>query len=405
MLDSELKGFLGDVGWTGFGISVAMALDFIFHLAVGRTLGPADFGLYGVLISIYYITVQSPSSIIEVASRKIKKEKAEVFRQLGFKTLFFGAFMFLASVSLTPFISDILGISVGTYLFFCLVFPLAYFRPVAVGHLQEAGRFREYAYYEVAGSSFKFVAIFLVLAGLGLIGAISAYVMEIFAGFLLLYYFLRPKISRSTFDHYGIFIKSSIIVVSFFLVFNIDILLLKIFKTSRIVGLYTSISVFGKALVFGSGTVVKASFSKFGNEGDSKILVSSLALILAGGILSAFLFLVAGGTIIGLSYGSGYAEAASFAPLYLVFMTLVGACGLLGNYHLARDSSGVNLMLLMPIIQVSLILFFHRTVYQFIYAGIVSTSIVALMLFAPVLYRYRDRALRFPADRFSFRGT
>ena len=265
-IDRFIDSHLQDIGWAGIGVVVALGLDYIFYLGTGRFLGPVNFGYFGVILSIYYISIRVPYSIIEITSRKIEKDGKNVFAQLTDKLVLLSVIVAGIFLVISPFISDLFEIPLNAVLTLSLAFPVAYLVPAAVGSLQGAKRFREYAIYEIFSSSFKLSALLLVLIGLGLVGATFSLVIELYAASILLYILLRPSFSSEKLGYYSIIFKSSIFTFATFSAFNIDIILMKLFMSTKTVGLYTSISVFGKAIFFGSSAVSKASFPSFSSR-------------------------------------------------------------------------------------------------------------------------------------------
>lgn len=391
MTGAGTKFFLKDLGWTGAGIAIALCLDFLFYLGAGRFLGPEVFGYFGVVLSIYYLAVRAPFSVIEITARKIEKDKLSVFAQLGRSTLVAGLSVFLLFLLLSPLIAELLGLPLDALLMFAALFPVAYIVPVAVGSLEGAKRFREYAIYEVVTSFFKMAGLILILAGLGLIGAVSSLIIEIYSAVIILYIFLRPEWEVGSFDYFRTFTRSGIFILSIFAAFNIDILLLKIFMSVKTVGLYTSVAVLGKALFFGAGAVSKVSFPRFGSSGgDRRLLLNSSLFILMGGAAMMVFLSFFGRTFIKLAFSSKYVSAASFAPDYMFFMTIIGLCLLLGNFYLSRDSSYVKYIVVLPVLQFLLVMMFHGSVIQIIYAGTIAALITLAVLIYPILSSARD---------------
>lgn len=382
----EIKNFLRDFSWTGFGIASALFIEYLFYLIAGRLLGPATFGIFGVIMSFYYITVRSPFSVIELTSRKIETDSFDVFQQLGRKTLLMGFMVFAVFLLSSPLISSVLGIPLKPFMLFCLVFPLSYFTAVGLGSLQGAQKFREYAFFEINSSLTKFLAVFLIaFSGWGLIGAVMAPVLEVFAGFAVIYYFLKPSLESAKFQYKDVLVRSAIIVFAINMAFNIDLILLKFFYPSETVGLYYSISVVGKAIIFGSAAINKTVFPRFnGGKIDSRLLTASMILLASGGALAMLFFKFFGDIFIDLTFGAQFSAASSFAPAYMLFITLVGACGVMGNYYLSTERKNLKLLLLLPAIQIFLIVLFHETVFQVIYSGITASLITLLALLNPL---------------------
>lgn len=389
MLSDKLRDLMKDIGWTTFGIASALGIDYFFYLITGRLLGPETFGLFGVFMSIYYITVRAPFSAIEITSRKIEVDGHSAFEQLGDKALVLGLIILILFLASSGPVTNILGLPLETFLIFSFILPLAYITSVITGIFQGRQRFNKYAIYEITSSLAKFSAVSLILVGLGLKGAIMAPVLEIWAGFAVLYYFLKPKINFGKFNYSKTLLKSALYVIAINMAFSLDILLLKVFKPAETVGLYNSVAVLGKAVFFSSVAISKTVFPKFGSSRkDLWILKISLLLLALEGIAAVLFFSAMGDIFLWYTFGQEYTSAAIYAPVYMIFITLVGATGILGNYMLSTDKRGLYLILLMPTAQFTLIMMFHNTVLEVISAGIAGSSITLALM---ILNAYLDR--------------
>lgn len=390
--EHAITEFLRDLGWSGIGIGVALASDFGFYILTGRLLGPKLFGVFGAFMAIFYIAVGPLSHALEMTARKIAAEENTDFSTLIMPALKVGAAFFIIFLAFTPITSRLLSLPMDALITFSLVFPFAYVVAVLVGAIQGQEKFRAYAVYEIFSSGIKFSALGLVILGLGVTGALMAPVMEIIAGLLIALIFIKPSNLSSKFKDYLLLQKSGIFILGVYAAFSIDILFLKIFMSAETVGLYNSIATIGKAVFFGSIAINRAVFPKFVKDPDNgfSLLHLSLLFVALGGTAAAIFFKLLGPEFLTLTFGSEYAAAAGFAPLYMIFITAVSAVSLLGNYHLSFDSHRLEKVLLLPILQTIGILLFHESVFQILYVSIGSAVFTVLLLYLPL---YLDRKI------------
>jgi len=381
MLSEDLISFLKDISWTSFGVAFALGIDYFFYLLAGRLLGPEIFGIFGVFMSFYYITARAPFSAIELTSRKIEVDGDSAFEQLAGKTIILGLTVAIVFLIFSQNITNLLDLPIDAFFVFTALFPLVYLNSVITGIFQGRQNFRVYAIYEIVSSTVKFSAILGIIIGLGVTGAVLAPVVEIWSGFGVLYAYLRPKWSFRHFKYGKTLFRSVIYVIAINFAFSLDILLLKYFKPTEVVGLYNSIAVLGKAVFFSSMALSKTAFSKFkSNRDELEILKISLFILGLEGLGFLLFFSLFGDLFLSFTFGQRFVEAARFAPLYILFITLVGAVGLLGNYFLSTNKSKLWVILVMPITEALLIFFFHNTVLQFIKAGITGALISLILL-------------------------
>lgn len=389
MISEEVQNFLRDASWATIGVVLALGLDFVFYIAMGRALTTAEFGLFGLLTSIYYILLKAPYSALEITSRKIEADGGSAFLQLGFKALKLGISMSLIVLAASPALINLFDLSYVNLAVYSLIFPLGYVLAVLTGTSQGRNRFDVYAGYEVVSSLFKFSAILTFLLGLGLTGAIMAYVMEIWSGVAVLYRYLNISAESVKFEYSNTLVRSLGYVLALNAVFSLDIIFMGIFKDASVVGAYNSVSVLGKAVFFTAVAINKSVFPKFGGKDERLLLKASFAIIALEGLMFFTFFSLFGRLFFKITFGQGYVSAVSFAPFYMAFISVVGMVALVGNYYLSKGDRRLWLIAVMPFIQILLILLFHKAVIQFIAAGFVS-AVVCLVLMAYPIFRGSD---------------
>src|SRR3989344_8506136 len=90
---------------------LAYIINYFFHFYVGRTLGPEDYGVFGVLLSIVYIVVMPLMAIQTTISKyvaelniKNEKEKLSYLFSKSFKKIgIFGIIISFIFLILSPF--------------------------------------------------------------------------------------------------------------------------------------------------------------------------------------------------------------------------------------------------------------------------------------------------------------
>lgn len=387
MQDNVAERFFRDLGWTSLGMGTALLIDFFLFILLGRILGPEQFGIFGVFLSIYYILVRAPFDSLEMTAKKIQIDTGDAFEQLGRNTFLLGLGVFLALVIFSGPITTYLDLPLKAFLVFSLTFPLAYITAVLMSVIQARQNFKQYAVYESVSSVAKF-SVIIPTVFIGLTAAVSAYAIEIVVGFAIIYiFYFKPGKTGKGFEALDELKRSLIYVLALNAAISVDIILLKFLATAETVGFYNSVAVLGKGLFFGAIAVNRAVFPKF-NGGSNKIrLLFLVGLALAiQGIVAYTIFDLFGSQIMSLSFGQEYVEAASFTSLYMVFITLLSGCGALGNYYLSTGRKNLRRIMLLPIIQAGLILtFLNSGPEEVITAGIVASSIVLVLMILPVL--------------------
>lgn len=386
VLKSEgTRNFLLNLKWSIAGVGIALIVDFIFYILTGRLLGPENFGFFGVFMAIYYLTVGPLYHAIEMIAKKISAKDEEALSVLILPTLKTGFVAWLLFLLSTPILFSVFSLPFKAIIAFSLVFPLAYSCAVLAGVVQGREKFRTYAYYEILSSGAKFSALVLVVSGFGLLGAVSAPVLEIVVGTIVIAVVMRPNFSIKEFKDHLLLRRSILFVLAVYAAFSIDILFLKAFMDAKTVGLYNAVATIGKAVFFGSVAINRAVFPKFVKDPKKSFYLFHLALLLimVGGLSMILILKLWGVEIITLTFGSAYTAAADFAPFYMVFITAVSGVSLLGNYYLSGNSSWIKSILLLPLVQTIGILAFHQSINQILIVSTVAALTTFSILYLP----------------------
>ncbi len=384
----NIRTFFRDLGWTGAGIGTALGIDYLFYVATGRLLGPEAFGAFGVIMAVYYVVVASPFRALEMTAKRMAASGDAVWAVLTHPTAAIGTVAGIAAFLAAPYAAAALQVPVTAVRVFAFVFPVAYVAPVGIGVLHGRERFRPYAAYEVVTSLARF-SMLAAVATVGLAGAVLGPVVELWVGAGILVAVLGLRSARDRFDAFPLLGRSLVYIAAVHAAFSVDILLLQQFFDGTTVGRYTAVSVLGKAVYFGAVAVNRSVFAKLvDGEAWWRMLHLSLGVIVAGGATAAAVLAVAGRPILTITFGPAYGAAASFAPLYMAFITLVAVTALLGNAYLARDDPRIWLILGLPLAEVGLIILSHTSVVAVVRAGSIAAAGTAAVMYLVLL---RDR--------------
>lgn len=379
MYDSDfLNQYFKDFSWVAAGMGLAMVVDLVFYIFAGRWMTPTQFGYFGIITSLYYIFLRSPFRSIEITSKKLVAEGEDSMDLMGIQALFLGLTVFFLFLVFSSPLSSILEIPVGLVIVFSFVFPLGYLVAVMVGKLQGEEDYRHYGMYEFISSFTAFFTLLLVFIGFGASGATLMFVVEIIAGFIIIWKLKGFSIVKEEFDQHDVLFRSFVFILGIHAAFSLDMIAVQYFFSSEITGFYNTVSVFGKGLFFGAVAVNRSVFPKFViNENDRwKNLALSQLLVVLGGSFAAVFFWLVGDVFIKYTFGTNYLQATEFAPPYMIMISVISSVALMANYCISVDIKAVALVGFLPLIQVALVSFFHESVLQIIY----STTLASLLI-------------------------
>lgn len=351
-------------------------VGYIIHFWLGRYLGPAEYGVFGVVIYLMttvnmFITSGFPQSaskyIAEDYSRvgSIVRDANKV--QLVFCAILFGLYFGLSGVianlfndaSLTPYIR-ISALAIPAY---------ALFSMYSAGYLNGLRRFGWQALASIGNSITKLAAVFgLVLFGLGVGGALSGYIIAAMVGFVLAWKFLNPvKKSKSNFGWkklVGFGIPATLFAAIFFLLMNIDLFAVKAIAGSEAeTGYYTSATTISRVpyfLIAGLAMTLLPSISRSTSSNNTELTKSyirqSMRYMLMALIPGVLLISVTSSDLLTLLYSSSYLEAATPLSILVFGVALLTIFYILSNVILGMNKPWIVLTIVLPLAGVDIVL-------------------------------------------------
>jgi len=389
------------------GSAVGNFGSYLFHLILGRLLGPANYGLLASLISLsYYLAI--PLSVLSllvvkyVSRHNKNKELVSAFVQkFSRNTTFWGLIGLFFFLLLYPWLKNLLKINS-----FLLVFGLAMnsffsiYMTIISGVMLGMKEFFKLSLLSAFSSWLRLLlaiaAIFLGMKVGGVIySTVLATIVVLFWGYeiikkqLGLNFFQNklPEIVFEKFKSYSLAILISNIILTSFL--TVDVLLARYFFSPTQAGYYASLSVLGKIIFFASSPIVSVMFplvSERQANGDGyqkPFLASFIAVLLVSLVISLIYFLLPR-QMISLLFGPKYLSASSDLAFFAVFASLYSFCSLFLNFFLSISKTKiVYLGVPFALLQIGLISGFHQSIRQ-----IAEINIVVLFSFLLCLMIY-----------------
>ncbi|NOR15804.1 MAG: oligosaccharide flippase family protein [Candidatus Aminicenantes bacterium] len=333
-----------------------IATGYVIHIYLGRSLGPEEYGVFGVVISLLAIVeVFFLKGMRDTVAKYVSEypQKAKAIKNKGLKLqMYFAGILGVLFFVLSPYIAALLrDESLAPYLrLVSLIVPFVAVHTIYLGYLSGIGRFGQRALVVILYCVVKVVAVFLlVFLGFGVKGAIFAYLLGALFGVILSVYFTHDKEKVS-----GYFPASQMIAFALPLIFfsgaknllmTLDLLFVKVMiQENSAAGLYTAAMMLTKVphIIFLAFTIILLpAVSKATSVGDgaqtSRYINSSLKYLLI--LLLPILFFLASAPreIMELVYSEQYVPAAevlvilifgiSFITVFSVLTTVVTGSG------------------------------------------------------------------------------
>lgn len=384
------------------GSTIANAINYFYHVIVGRMLGPSSYGELAALLSLAGFLGVIPASINLVvvkfiSASKTEEDKTSLINWFQVKTLQLSFIIFLLLILISPVIKSFLHISDIIYVIAIAIFSL--FSLLAFLNksiLQGLLRFKETALVVIYENSTRLlVTVLLIYFGLSVGGAMVGLVISAVVGCYLTYRYLKvsSRIKTQKISNIHSLVTYTIPVViqsiSLISIYSSDLILVKHFFSSHNAGIYAALSTLGKIIYFGAGPIGAVMFplvSLREAKGDDykKILMYSFITTLVFSVLILLIYLLIPQFAINLLYGSAYQEAAGLLVWFGVFITLFTLSSLIISFHLSLGNTRVvYLSLLAAVLQIVAIWFYHSSLLIVI---IISTVVTALLLALLLIY-------------------
>lgn len=370
--------------------SIVNVSNYLFHVVMGRMLGPASYGILTSLLSIFLIISVPAGTVQTVITKYVSTFKARnqygkisylLFTSLE-KLFFYGVLGFLIFSLISGYLASFLQIPsripviiLGTFILVSVILPVVY------GGLWGLQSFGHLGSNMVMGAFLRLAfGILLVFISFGVNGAIAASALSTFIVLLLAFLPLKflnayryddPKINSS--EMYQYFWPVLITLLCFTILTNIDVVLVKHFFTPVEAGHYSAAAIFGKIVLFLPGAVAMVMFpmaSEFHALGKDPEVILQKSLLLVGAMcgtvaLSYFLF---PSFVVSLLFGKKYMVSVPLLGPFGIAMTLFALLNIMLYYHLSvHNLNFIYALVACTILQVILLWFLHDTLQQVIY--------------------------------------
>jgi len=387
------------------GAMVSNVLAYLYHLIVGRILGPTSYGELASLLALFYI-LNVPSTVVQTiltkffsilkATNKAGEAKYLFFRSLG--VIVIASFLGLGVVAISAdATASFLHIESRASLYWLYaIFSLYFIGMVPLSALFAYQRFFAQSALTVLG-----MALRLVFAALAApLGVTATLVSNVFANLVTLIAYVPPlrfllkvqtrvlTLPRSRTIGYSV--PTLITTLAIAALYNQDVLLVKHFFAPTDAGIYSSLSILGKVIFYASSAITFVLFPVLSERKELKTGTTRLvgAALLCVSALSAGLTLVYflfPKFVVYLLYVSAYDAAIPYVGLFGVFISFFTLDNILFSACLAVEKVFVwTIGISAAVAQFVLIWIYHSSLQTVILAN----TVVAAALFVALLLYY-----------------
>ncbi len=361
-------------------------LNYLFHFFMARFLGPADYGVLAVLMSIVYISAIPSEAIQTIVSGYTSKfninKNYGKMKDLLYKSLKRGfavaLIIFVLYIPVAFFLAGFLEIEFWLLILTGLLIFYAFLFPILRGVLQGRKKFKELGVNMDIEALIKVIlAIVLVFVGWRVYGAMTAVIMAGVLAFFLVFLHIKEiiKAEKKRGDFKGIYSYSYpifITMLAIVLMYSLDIILAKRFFPAEDAGKYAVVSILGKMIFFGTASIGKAMFPftsenhESGKETFNLFKKSmKMAVVFAGAAL--LVFLVFPKLVIRILFGGAYVSVSGILFIVGLAFSFISITNIILLYKLSTKKIGKAsfFLLFFVVLQIVLLSLFHSSLVQF----------------------------------------
>lgn len=382
---------------------------YLYHLIVGRMLGPEKYGELASLFSLSYL-LNVPALVVQtviakqVATYTVKGQDGKAKRLIVKATRMLGLVSFVVLVCVIPFYGHITRFlhvqDIWSVVYMVAASAVFFLAMILTAALQGYQKFTQVAIY---GN----ISIFLRLAG-GILGATSGVMMTTLANLittiagygltLIPLRFLHGKkmiptgLSVAGISKYAL--PSLLSILGITSLYSTDVILVKHFFSAFDAGMYAALAMMGKVIFFAGSSVgfvlfpAVAKRTESGSATTGLIYVSLAVVTVISAGLTGLYFLFPEFAL-GLLFGSSYVSAAKYLGLFGVFITFFSLSSIISTALLGMGkTAGWKYLLGAAGIQIVGIILYHSDITQVLTINIITCATLTAVL---LLYYRHER--------------
>jgi len=384
--------FSGSLVMVGGSLGVN-AINYLYHLLMGRILGPVNYGILASIFSILYMVSIVPQStsftIVKfISSSKSKDEAATIYSSVNKFIFWFSIAVSLLIVLFSTSISRFLKIE--NNILIVLVAPILFFSLITlVNQASSQGllRFLGVVIPNLVSAVVKLVVgLLFIYLGLSVLGAIWAVVLGSLLAFWVSLPYVRnlTKIKVNTvYDLKPILTYAFPVLLqalAFTSLFTTDVILVKHFFSPHDAGIYAALSTLGKIIFFASSPITATMFpivsgKKAKGENYIRIFTLSLMATLAVSLAVVVFYSFFPNIAIGILYGKAYLQASTQLIWMGFFILLYSLAYLLINFVLSLGKTKIVVLpAITALLQIVGISIWHNSLLQIIQVSLILTG-------------------------------
>lgn len=376
----------------------ANIISYVYHLLLGRMLGPSGYGELSSLFSILYIFTVPLLVGQTVLVKFISNIKATGTLSQA-KSLFIGVtkMCLLGCVAMIPIVILFSGtitqfLHLSSPILFILVYLLFVVTLLSTITASVLQGYQQFMWFSVLTLVVLIIKVILSVSFVpwGVTGVLIAAIIASVSVYGVYYFPLKdmlnttsttPGIEKKDALRFGIPTLLSLLGITS--LYTTDIILVRHYFSSAEAGMYAAIAILGKIIYYASSAVSQVMFPVLSEKVAKKqttntlIMTSLLSVTAISAVLSGLYFLFPE-FIVKMLFGNAYAGAAGVLGQFGMFIALFSIGNIITMANLAIGRTGVWFVpIICAILQIISIMYHHTTILSVIAVNIgVSTLLV-----------------------------
>lgn len=387
---------------------------YLFHLIIGRMLGPESYGVLQSYFSIFYF-LGIPMSVFGILIVKIvsansndklieKKIVDSIFKPfINYGAIISGLLLFLF-----PFVGFLIK-DKNFIIYFGVIFSayIGIFQSIYSSIFYGLLQFKKNGFISIISGwsrliicvAFVFILFNFKIFGV-IIGTLLSTLLSLWLCWKIMKPFLIHNIKTSKKIPFNLK-KESIILffvqISMVSLYSVDVILARHYLPPFEAGGYAALSVLGKIILFASSPIISVMLpiiiKKYTNkENYHNVFVSCFAFIALASLFIVLLYVIFPIPMVRILFGNKYIAFHKDLMYMSIFFTLYSLVNLLSNYFISISKTVFAYVLSVgAVFQIIFINIFHKSIRQI---TIVNILVCALLFLSLLIYYFLDENKR-----------
>lgn len=383
---------------------------YLYHLIVGRVMGPEKYGEFAALFSLLFI-LSVPASVIQlIITKSFSEFKArDALGESKYYYLVVMKLLVICSVIsgviflfLIPLLQRLLNISsLSSFVWLYGIVTTTFLITAGIGVLNGYQHFGHSSIYQIimiATRLFSGIILAPFGASAALFGIIVGNIITLVYSFIPLKFLYKAKavkVSLPKKETIQFAIPTLLTTLGITLLYNFDVVLVKVFFDPEQAGIYASLNVFGKMIFFASSAIVLVLFPTVIEKRNKHIDVSRLLITGFTGVAGisfaiAVSYVLFAPILPSLLFGSSFSQASAYLGIYGFFMAFVTIINYVSTMYLAINKTKIWIFLFVGVVcEILVMTLFHDSLQQVIMNNMIISGI--LLLSTLLYYRHESK--------------